>query len=63
MCRKNGVRYLSSICDLESLDWIDKYLDFYKIGSGDLTCYPIIKEFAKRGKPIILSSGYPKWRN
>ena len=57
MCRKNGVKYLSSVWDLKSLNWIDKYLDFYKIGSGDLTCYPIIKEFAKRGKPIILSSG------
>ena len=36
---------------------LDKYLDFYKVGSGDLTAYPIIKEFAKRGKPIILSTG------
>ncbi len=60
MCKKNGVKYLSSIWDLKSLEWIDKYLDFYKIGSGDLTCYPIIKEFAKRGKPIILSSGLSK---
>lgn len=62
MCKKNGVKYLSSIWDLKSLDWVDKYLDFYKIGSGDLTCYPIIKEFAKRGKPIILSSGLSKMK-
>lgn len=60
MCKKNGAKYLSSVWDLKSLDWIDKYLDFYKIGSGDLTCYPIIKELAKRGKPIILSSGLSK---
>ena len=39
------------------LEWIDSYLDYYKIGSGDLTAYPIIKEFAKKGKPIILSTG------
>ena len=39
------------------LDWIDKYLQFYKIGSGDLTNYPLIKEFTKRKKPIVLSTG------
>ncbi len=57
MCRSNNVKYLASVWDLEMLNWIDKYLDYYKIGSGDLTAYPILKEFAKRGKPIILSTG------
>ena len=57
MCLANGVKYLSSIWDIEVLKWLDKYLKIYKIGSGDLTAYPIIKEFAKKGKPIILSSG------
>ena len=57
MCLANGVKYLSSIWDTEVLKWLDKYLKIYKIGSGDLTAYPIIKEFAKKGKPIILSSG------
>ncbi|MDC0529774.1 N-acetylneuraminate synthase family protein [Pelagibacteraceae bacterium] len=57
MCNDNGVKYLASVWNVEALKWIDRYLDFYKIGSGDLTCYQIIQEFAKRGKPIILSSG------
>ncbi len=57
MCRSNGLKYLASVWDLDMLKWIDKYLDYYKIGSGDLTAYPIIKEFALRGKPIILSTG------
>ena len=39
------------------LDWIDNYLEFYKIGSGDLTCWPLIEEFSKRGKPILISTG------
>ena len=56
-CIKNNVIYNASVWDLEMLNWIDKYLTFYKIGSGDLTAYPIICEFAKRGKPIILSTG------
>jgi len=57
MCNDNGVKYLASVWNVEALKWIDKYLDYYKIGSGDLTCYQIIQEFAKRGKPIVLSSG------
>ncbi len=57
MCKSSNVKYLASVWDLKMLEWIDDYLDYYKIGSGDLTAYPIIKEFAKRGKPIILSTG------
>lgn len=57
MCIENGLSYNASVWDLEMLEWIDPYLDFYKIGSGDLTAWPIIQEFAKRGKPILLSSG------
>jgi N-acetylneuraminate synthase/N,N'-diacetyllegionaminate synthase len=57
MCIDNGFKYLASVWDLKILDWIDKYLDYYKIGSGDLTAFPIIEGFAKKGKPIILSTG------
>lgn len=57
ICKKANKVYLSSVWDVKSLKWIDKYLNFYKIGSGDLTAYPVIKEFCKRKKPIILSTG------
>ncbi|RYE43047.1 MAG: hypothetical protein EOP24_30135 [Hyphomicrobiales bacterium] len=57
MCRDAGVSYLSSVWDLEMLDWIDEYMDIYKIGSGDLTAWPFLKEFARRGKPLLLSTG------
>ena len=57
MCQKAKVFYLASVWDKQSLLWIDKYLKFYKIGSGDLTAYPILSELSKRGKPIILSTG------
>lgn len=57
MCRDAGVGYLSSVWDLEMLEWIDPYLDFYKIGSGDLTAWPLLRDFARRGKPILLSTG------
>ena len=44
------------------LKWIDKYLKYYKIGSGDLTAYPIIENLTKREKPIILSTGLSNLR-
>lgn len=56
-CVSSGVGYLASVWDLEMLEWIDPYLPIYKVGSGDLTAYPILEAFAKRGKPIILSTG------
>jgi sialic acid synthase SpsE/spore coat polysaccharide biosynthesis protein SpsF (cytidylyltransferase family) len=57
MCREAEVGYLASVWDLEMLEWIDPYLSVYKIGSGDLTAWPILRAFAKRCKPIILSTG------
>ncbi len=57
LCLKSGVQYNASIWDIKMINWINKYLKFYKIGSGDLTAFPIISEFAKKGKPILLSTG------
>ncbi|MBK1649874.1 N-acetylneuraminate synthase family protein [Rhabdochromatium marinum] len=57
MCRGAGVSYVASVWDLAMLEWIDPYMDFYKIGSGDLTAWPLLAEFARRGKPMLLSTG------
>lgn len=56
-CATAGVDYLASVWDIGLLDWVDEYLPYYKIGSGDLTAWPVVREFARRGKPIILSTG------
>jgi N,N'-diacetyllegionaminate synthase len=55
--KSKGKKFMASVWDLDMLDWIDPYMDVYKIGSGDLTAFPILKEFAKRGKPMIISTG------
>lgn len=57
MCREANIVYSASVWDMEMLDWIDPYLDFYKIGSGDMTAWPILAQFAIRDKPILLSTG------
>jgi len=57
MCKEARCDYLSSVWDLSALEWIDPYLNCYKIGSGDLTALPLLREFSRRGKPILLSTG------
>lgn len=57
MCLEAGCDYLASVWEPEMIDWVDPYLKHYKIGSGDLTNLPLLRAFAHRGKPIILSTG------
>lgn len=57
LCVDRGVEYLASVWSLSSLEWLDPFLTMYKIGSGDLTSHRILRQFAARGKPIILSTG------
>lgn len=55
--REGGKEFLASVWSEEIIDWIDPYLNMYKVGSGDLTAYPLLKKIALIGKPIILSTG------
>jgi N-acetylneuraminate synthase/N,N'-diacetyllegionaminate synthase len=57
MCRIEGVKFMASVWDPEYTSWIDDYSPIYKIGSGDLTAFPVLRAFAKIGKPLLLSTG------
>jgi sialic acid synthase SpsE/spore coat polysaccharide biosynthesis protein SpsF (cytidylyltransferase family) len=57
ICRAYSVDYNASIWDIPSLEIFDEYLNFYKVGSGDLTAFPILRWMATKGKPILLSTG------
>ena len=46
---------MSSIWDIDSLNELDKYIGIHKIGSGDLTNYPLIRKILQTGKPLIIS--------
>lgn len=50
-------KYTASVWSIDALEWIDDYISVYKIGSGDLTAYPLLRAIAMKGKPIILSTG------
>lgn len=57
LCEENNTKFMASVWNPEYVSWIDKYNPIYKIGSGDLTAYPVLKKFTKLRKPIILSTG------
>jgi N-acetylneuraminate synthase/N,N'-diacetyllegionaminate synthase len=57
MVREAGIQYMSSVWDVEVMEWIDPFMPVYKVGSGDLTAYPVLKQIVKKDKPIILSTG------
>ncbi|MCM8530267.1 MAG: N-acetylneuraminate synthase family protein [Lentisphaeraceae bacterium] len=57
MCEKANAMFMASVWDEKMLTWIDPYLSVHKVGAGDLTCFPMIKNLVKTGKPIILSTG------
>lgn len=57
-CRKIGIAVSSSPYDFEAVDLMDKLgVDFYKIGSGDITWHEMLKYIAKKKKPLILATG------
>jgi N,N'-diacetyllegionaminate synthase len=57
MVTEAGICYTSSVWDIDAMNWIDEYITLYKIGSGDLTAYPVLKKTAQKGKPMIISTG------
>jgi|APSaa5957512535_1039671.scaffolds.fasta_scaffold96394_1 N,N'-diacetyllegionaminate synthase len=57
LCKNNNKDFMASVWGSESLKWIDPFISIHKVGSGDLTCYPLIKLLVATKKPIILSTG------
>jgi len=56
-CDEVGITYFTSPYDLDSVDLVDPFVDFYKIGSGDITWLEIIEYIAKKNKPVLLATG------
>ena len=57
-CRQKDILFLSTPFSREASDRLETLgVEGYKIGSGECNNYPLIKHIAKKGKPIILSTG------
>ncbi len=56
-CREIGIQFLSTPFDIESIRFLNRLQDMWKIPSGEITNYPYLVEIAKTGKNVILSTG------
>lgn len=56
-CDKVGIEFFTSPYSLELVDFVDQYLQVYKIGSGDITWIEIVEHIAKKNKPLIIATG------
>lgn len=56
-CKETGIQFLSSPFDTDSIHFLDRLQEIWKIPSGEITNYPYLVEIARTGKPVILSTG------
>lgn len=57
-CRSIGIMASSAPYDFEAVDLMEQLgVDFYKIGSGDITWLEMLDYIARKNKPIILATG------
>ncbi|MEM0486371.1 MAG: N-acetylneuraminate synthase [Thermoplasmata archaeon] len=57
-CDKKGIMFLSTPFDIESARFLrDLGLEIFKIPSGEITNYPLLREIGSYGRKVILSTG------
>lgn len=56
-CDRVGIDYFSSPYDFEAVDYLDPFVPAHKIGSGDVDWLEMLVHIARKGKPVIVSTG------
>jgi N-acetylneuraminate synthase len=56
-CRKLQIDFFTSPYSLEIVDYVNKFVSAYKIGSGDLNWSQIIDYVSKKKKPVFIATG------
>ena len=57
-CRQIGIQFLSSPFDAQSADLLATMdVPLYKVPSGEITNLPFLQHLARKGRPLILSTG------
>jgi N-acetylneuraminate synthase/N,N'-diacetyllegionaminate synthase len=56
LARSHDVLFMSSLWDSESVEALDPYIQIHKVGSGDLTNFPLLEVIAKKNKPLLIST-------
>lgn len=56
-CDKAGIDFFTSPYSFDLVDYVDKYVPAYKVGSGDVTWHEIIRYMGKKNKPMLIACG------
>jgi N-acetylneuraminate synthase len=56
-CTEARIHYFSTPYDLETVDFLDRFVGAYKIGSGDITWIEELEHIARKGKAMLLATG------
>jgi N-acetylneuraminate synthase len=54
---KRGIVFLSTPFDEQSADLLEPYVPAYKVASYEMTHTPLLRHLARKGKPLIISTG------
>jgi len=56
--KKQRIKFLTTCFDSKSLKFVKKFnMDYYKIASGEINNFPLIKDICQNAKKVILSTG------
>ena len=56
-CKKKKIKFCCTPFDIGSVEYLKKYVDFFKIASYELIWSDLLKSCAKTKKPVVLSTG------
>lgn len=56
-CLKAEIEFSTSPYDYEAVKQVNEYVNYYKIGSGDISWCDFVEFVASKGKPIIVATG------
>tara|TARA_Y100000590_G_C15567462_1_gene957236 strand:+ start:93 stop:1169 length:1077 start_codon:yes stop_codon:yes gene_type:complete len=56
-CDKVGIDFFTSPYSISLINYVNKFVCAFKVGSGDITWIEAVREMAKKNKPIIFATG------
>lgn len=56
-CLKAEIEFSTSPYDYSAVDEVDRFVNFFKIGSGDISWIDFIKYVSSKNKPILVATG------
>jgi len=56
-CTKNNIDFMTSPYSCNLIDYVDQYVNAFKIGSGDISFTEELEHVAKKGKPVLIATG------